>query len=351
MIFSQQIIGNSRTGRDQWQEVIASRMAARNHNMALNQMAGLNVNTGLIPQDVYQDFDNVTVERMRSDDGDTFLNDLLPLSSSVNIGKLIQRFRQASDAGLAQSSMSGQIGVKMDQVEYAYDGSIVPVHDAGYFRNWRECNAMNSEGFDALIDDQRETVGTLRRHLANNFMDGHKDNDGNLISVESLTWGGIRNDTRVEQIDLGVGGVNFDFTDTTKTFEEIEAAFKQVRDIMWITNECEMDLTYYVSREIASNFERNSSEFASSENKVLQRLASLMGVAAIKTTSKLTGNQMMGFPLDRNKIRPVVGMGMNTVAMPRQYYNSNYEFVVWGAIGFQVRQDYFGKTCVFYASA
>jgi len=77
----------------------------------------------------------------------------------------------------------------------------------------------------------------------------------------------------------------------------------------------------------------------------------LQGIAAIKPTSKLSGNLLMGFPLDANNIRPVVGMGMNTVAMPRPVFNSNYEFVVWGAVGFEVRTDFAGNTCAFYASA
>ena len=83
----------------------------------------------------------------------------------------------------------------------------------------------------------------------------------------------------------------------------------------------------------------------------MAELSQLQGIATLKATSKLTGNQLMGFPLDANNIRPVVGMGMNTVAMPRPVYNSNYEFVVWGAVGFEVRTDYNANTCAFYASA
>lgn len=350
MLFQRSIIGNSRSAAEQWEEVIAARNGANMQERMFVNVGQLHGNDGLIPRDVYQEFDNVTVERMRSDDGDTFLNDLLPLSRSVSIGKLVHKFRQASDAGNAQTSMTGQIGVRMDQVEFTYDGTIVPVHDTGFFRNWREWNAQSSEGFDALIDDQRESVAAIRSHIADAFMDGHVDKDGNTIVVDALSWSGMRNDTRVAQVDLGAGGVNFDFTDTAQTYANIEANFKEVRDVLWITNNCTMDATYYVSREIASNFERNSSESYSSE-KILNRLAQLMGVAALKPTNKLTGNQMMAFPLNPDKVRPIVGMGLNTVAMPRPVYNSNYEFVVWGAVGFEIRTDYSGNTCAMYASA
>jgi hypothetical protein len=356
MIFQEEIVGNSRSAVDQWADVNYARRMSNVQNelhaamMLANNGGQVSVNAGLIPRDVYQEFDNVTVERFRSDDGDTFLNDLLPLSRSVSIGKLTHKFRQASDAGNAQTSMTGQIGVKLDQVEYTYDGSIVPVHDTGFGRNWREWNAQTSEGFDALIDDQRESTATIRAHLADNFMDGHLDTDGNAIVLDGLSWLGMRLDTRVAQIDLGGGGLNFDFTDTTKTGAEIKAAFILVRNVMWITNNCERELTYYVSREVAANFERKFST-AYDAKIIMQELADLMGVAAIKTSSKLTGNQLMGFPLDANRIRPIVGMGINTVALPRPVYNSNYNFAVWSAIGFEVRTDFAGNTCAFYASA
>lgn len=351
MLFQKAIVKNSRSATEQWAEVRAVRQAYNlNENRLMREMraAGMVVNAGLIPQDVYQEFDNVTVERFRSDDGDTFLNDLLPLSRSVSIGKLVHKFRRASDAGNAQTSMTGQIGVQIDQTEFNYDGSIVPVHDTGFGRNWREWNAQTSEGFDALIDDQRESVATLRRKLADNFLDGHKDKDGNTIVVDSLSWTGMRNDSRVAQVDIGASGVNFDFTLTTATYAQIEAAFKQVRDVLWITNNCERDAVYYISREIASNFERNSSESYGSL-KIIERLAQLMGVASIKVSSKLSGNEFMAFPLDGMSVRPIVGMGINTVAMPRPVYNSNYNFAVWGAIGFEVRTDYSSRKCALFA--
>ena len=111
----------------------------------------------------------------------------------------------------------------------------------------------------------------------------------------------MRNDTRVQQIDIGTSGVNFDFTDTNQTYASIEGALKEVRDVMWITNNYGTDLTLYISREIASNLERNSSESYSSL-KIIDRLAQLMGIAGIKTSSKLSGNEFFGMPLPASTI-------------------------------------------------
>lgn len=356
MLFQKSLIGNSRSAQAQWDAVIFARNAyqvsEQVHAATIMRVPGENqmlANAGLIPRDVYQEFDNVTVVQFREDDGDVFLNDLLPLSKSVSIGKLVHKFRQASDAGNAQTSMTGQIGVKMDQVEFTFDGSIVPIHDSGFGRNWREWNAQTSEGFDALIDDQRESVRDVRAHLADQFMDGHVDVQGNFIKVDAIDWQGMRNDSRVASIDLGAAGINFDFTDNAQTGAANKAAMIEVRDVMWVTNKCSKDLTVYVSKAIASNWERKFSTQYDAKI-IMQELADLMLIKEIKVTSKLTGNQMMGFPLDSSSIKPIVGMGLNTVAMPRPVYNSNYEFVVWGAIGFEVRTDFAGLTCAFYAS-
>ncbi len=353
MLFTKKLIANSMVAQSHLRERDAIRNAfginEQNHNQMMAQH-GLAVNSGRIPNEVYREFDNVTIERMRSDDGDTFLNDLMPLSKSVNIGKLTYENRKTSDAGQVQTSMSGQTGINFDQVEYNLDGTIVPVHDAGFYRNWRELNAQKSEGFDSLIDDQRETTAAVRRRLADSFMDGHKDKDGNIIVVDGRSWSGMRNDTRVASVDLGAGGVNFDFTDNAKTGDEIKAALITVLDVLWIANNCAKDVTLYISREIARNWERNfSTQYGST--RILDQLAGLQGVASIKVTNKQTGNQLMAFPLDGMSVRPIVGMGMSTFALPRPIYNSNFEFVSSTAVGWNVNIDYFGKTCALYASS
>jgi hypothetical protein len=357
MLFQKSLVGNSRSAAQQWDEVKFSRNACnlqeQIHEATMRQagrrQGGIVANAGLIPKDVYQEFDNVTVERFRSDDGDVFLNDLLALSRSVRIGKLVSKFRQASTSGVVKTSMSGQIGAILDQVDFTYDGCIIPVMEAGFGRNWREFDAQSSEGFDALIDDQRESVAAVRKAAATQFLDGHKDQSGQFIKEDGISWEGMRTDSRVASVNLGAGGINFDFTATANTGEQIKAAFITIRDVQWIDNKVSKESTFYVSKEIAANLERRFS--AQYDSKTInQELAELMNVKEIKVTSLLSGNELMGFPLDRELIQPVVGMAVNTVAMPRQTYNANYNFATWAAIGFQIRTDFYGNTPAIFAS-
>ena len=345
MIFTKSNIAKSVLCANQYKDVQFQRNAANDNESRFERLVG---NAGLVPQDVYQDFDRDIVEVMRLDNGDAFLSDLLGMSKSTNIGKLVVKNARASDAGITQTSMSGQTDVKMDQTETSIDGAIVPMTDAGFGRNWREIEAGKAEAYDALIDDNREVAVSMRGSFADQFLDGHLDKNGNFIVVDGLSWQGMRNDSRVASIDLGAGGVNFDFTDTAQVFTAIEAAFKEVRDIMWLTELCSKDLTYYVSNEIASNMERASSESFDSQ-KILQRLAGLQKVAVLKSTSKLSGNEMMAIPMD-GTVQPLVGMGMSTIAMPRPMYNSNHNFVMVAGIGYRVKTDFNNNTCAMYAT-
>tara|TARA_R110002060_G_scaffold9700_8_gene14574 strand:+ start:286 stop:1362 length:1077 start_codon:yes stop_codon:yes gene_type:complete len=356
MIYNKSLVANSIAPQRQLKERDAIRSCFNiNENRFSGEMKAHNLkaNAGRIPDEVFREFDNVTVERMKLDEGDAFLNDLMTHSRSLPIGKLTFENRRASDAGNVQTSMTGQIGVKFDSVDFSIDGTIIPVHDNGFSRNWREFSAGQSEGFDSLIDDQRENVAAHRNHLADTFMDGHKDKNGQIIVVDTRSWSGMRADPRVAQIDLGVGGVNFDFTDQTQTGDAIKNAFIQLRDTMRITNKISLDLTYYVSEEIASNFERKFS--AQYDAKTIEaELMSLRGVAGIKSSSKLgsgaatPGNELMALPMN-GLVRPLVGMGTSVIAQPRQVYNANYDFVVASAIGWEVRTDFFNNTSAMLA--
>ncbi|MGV1512398.1 major capsid protein, partial [Klebsiella pneumoniae] len=105
---------------------------------------------------------------------------------------------------------------------------------------------------------------------------------------------------------------------------------------------------WYVSGEITSNLERYFSDNYQSDT-ILQELLKLSGIAAIKEDAQLSGNQILIVPLTAGVIAPIVGQAVGTVADPRQFYNSDYVWRTWGAMGLMVKTDINNRKSVIYA--
>ena len=69
--------------------------------------------------------------------------------------------------------MSGQTGVVLDKADYKYAGTVVPIHDTSYGLEWRGLEASRADGFDALVDDARESERTLMRTIDDYMWDGN----------------------------------------------------------------------------------------------------------------------------------------------------------------------------------
>lgn len=342
MIANASAIGSANFNK-QWEEVVARR---KYFNANERQLAAIQGNAAaVIPQDVYLEMDMVTKKIMRADEGDAILNDLMPLARSIDIGKIEYKFRRASDSGNAVTSISGQSVVSLDKANYSYDSAIIPVHQDGFGREWREYAGQRSEGFDALIDDQENSVRATRRKMVDYILDGDSG-----ATFNGISWTGIRNDSRVASVDLGAGGLNVNLTSSATTGSEMRDAFKSMRDTLRISNNAYGPITFYVSREIFTNLERHYNENDVGYGTILEDLLKLSGVAAIKESSKLSGNELFACVLSSEFIRPLVGMGVNTIAIPRPNPFDNHNFITWGAMGLQVVTDYNGKTGVLYAA-
>lgn len=347
MYFSKELIANSgttsaRNYNRQWAEVEQRRRFGNAQDEALARMAGNAA--AIIPRDVFQEMDMQTKTIMRADEGDAILNDLSPLAKGVDIGKIEYKYRQASDSGNAKTTLSGQTVVTMDKTDYKYDSAIIPVHQDGFGREWREYAGQRSEGFDALIDDQANSVRATRRQMVDYIL------DGTGITFNGVSWDGIRNDSRVARVDLDSDGLNVDFTSASTTGANMRVAFKSMRDTLRITNNAYGDATVYVSREIYTNLERHYNENDVGYGTILEDLLKLAGIGAIKESSKLSGNELFMAMLSSEFIQPLVGMGVNTIAIPRVNPMDAHNFMTWGAMGIQVKNDYAGRTGVLYAA-
>jgi len=299
------------------------------------------VNAGSKPFTLYKEFDSQVTEQFRLDEGDTILNDIMPLSRSLPIGRTVLESTRSSDAGVFQQSMSGEIATVFDAVDYDLENTMVPIGQNGFKRSFREAEQLGLEGFDDLMNQQREAVRTHRQGLVSSLLDGHKDKAGNFISEKGVTWKGMRADGRVDQIDLSGVGFGVDFTDPSITGAEAKSGFIAMIKRRYIDNKVMARATYYISNEIYFNFMKDYSS-AYKDVSILTVLKRELGgnIVDIKPSSALTGNQVLSIPLESRYFQPVVAMGVSTIALPRVKWNAPLAFEVVSAIGWNVRNDF-----------
>lgn len=315
----------------------------RNASMPAMKDMLLLTNAGQTPADAYREFDSTTKIDMVPAGEFATLTRLMQKSRSINIGREVFEFRAASRSSDShgKSSMSGQIGVNMDHVDYKYPGTVVPVHDLGFGRRWRELEAMRADGFDALVDDSRESERSLMGVIDSYLWDGDAG-----LSMKGHSWLGIKADPTVASATLGV-----DLAATASTAVDMRNEVARVRDILRISNNCTQDLRLGVSREIMSNWERPFSITDSLFGTVLEYIMKLRGISEIYEDSRLVGNQITMFWDDQQGFHPVVGMGISTYAVPRLNHNSDFNFIKWAAVGFIAKTDFEGRTCALYAES
>lgn len=349
LYFDKELIANNARQHGAWwaQEVTPMR---ESFHQSEDNYAALGNQAAVLPRDAWLEMDSLTKRIMRGDGGRSFMDDLMPLAKPLNIGKMVALNRVASDAGVVTVSLSGQVPTVLDKTQYDYRGSLIPIFSTAYYRNFREWNALEYENFDALADDQENSLWNLRKRNASYVLNGDL-----TMSFEGYQGYGIRNSPYSKAINLGsaAGGANIDLT--TATADQIIAFFNGPFAAMLDANFITDQVNIYVSPEIMRNFEKPlSSAEGFKGGSIREFLERGNGgdsrVRTIKRTFELTGNEFMGFVPRAEFIRPLVGMATSTVAIPRLHPRANYQFDVWNAMGIEIRADYNGRSGVFYST-
>jgi hypothetical protein len=346
--FDEQLVANSRPHHTWWGEVSMVRENFHRQEDILANLAAefLGNAASILPRDAWLDLDGITRRVMRADEGQAWMADLMPLAKAVNIGKLVHLTRVSGDAGTVVRSMSGQVPVPMDKVAYDYRGTPVPIFSTAYGREWREWNTLQSENFDALSDDQEAHTAKLRRNMALYALDGDA-----TITFQGYAATGIRTNPLSKSINLGsaVGGANINLTSATP--EAVENFINGPFGTMLDDNLVLGGVNLYVSPEIGRNLDKPYSGTAGFKIGSLREvLLRNRRINKIEVSFELSGNEFFGFVPNAEYIRPLVGMAVNTTAITRQNPTDNYQFLVMGAMGIEIRADFNGKSGVFYST-
>lgn len=343
--FDEQLVANSRPHKEWWDDLCANREYF--HQLEDN-FASISNAAAVLPRDAWMEVDAETRRVMRDDEGEVFMRDLMALAKPVNIGKIVSMNRVASDtSNPVIRSLSGQVPVPMDKTVYAYRGTPVPIFQDGYGREWREWNTLTSENFDALADDAEGSNAKIRKDQAQYALDGDS-----TIVFQGYTATGIRTNPLSKSINIGASGANIDLTSSATTSDAIDAFFTQTLGAMLDANKVTGKVNIYISPEIGRNLDRSYSGAGGFKGgSLLQYLLTNRRINKIEVTYLLTGNQFFGFVPSAAYIRPLIGMAVGTTPMPRLYPTSNYQFLVMGAMGLEIRADYNGAAGVFYSTS
>ena len=347
--FDSALVTNSRPHRQWWNEVGAQRETFHRSEEGLGEIArstGLLRNAAaVIPRDAWLEMDTITKRVMRDDEGENFMRDLMPLARAINIGKIAFDYRVSSDAGTVRRSISGQVADVMGKVEYDYRGTVVPIFNTSYGRSWREWNTLQSENFDALADDQEAHTAAIRRNMASYVLDGDLS-----VKFEGRVGYGIRSHPFSKAINLGSGaaGFNIDLTSSATTADAIDAFFTNgIGGTLRANKLGGRKVNLYVSPEIMQNWTRSySGADGFKPGRLIEYLRTHPSIAKIEETSLLVGNQFFYFVPDSTFIRPLVGMAVNTTAMIRTNPVDDYNFLLMGALGLDIRADWNGASGV-----
>ncbi|MGJ8516640.1 major capsid protein [Carnimonas bestiolae] len=336
IIFDKKAVTTNSNSKKQWDVVSQHRQyhGYIESNFAANDFA-FNA-TNILPTPFYAQIDSQTKQIMQDPTADVLLQDLMPLARALDIGVLVHQYKVAKDADQAvTTSLSGLEPIPHVGSGYDYNGAIIPVHQSGFYQEWRERAGKQGTDWDDWVDLQAGATRSVRTRMVDYLFDGAPE-----LQFKGVPSYGLRNGASVVKGQIGV-----DLTSSNTDGAAIRDEVMRLVRIIRVDNRVAQDLTLYVSPEINANLDRfYATDGALAGRSIREIVLGLTGVSTIKETSKLSGNEIIAGVLSQEYILPLVGQAVSTVFLPRTTPFSRHEAVVWSAMGIEVRADGNGRS-------
>lgn len=340
IVLNKAAVARSDAARSQHGHVTELRNVAANMNRHLQAMT-TNALPDLTPR-AWLDLDTQTVQLI-SQEADPLFADLMPLSRSVNIGKLVAAYRRLGTLDAGETSLSGQIQKLMGDAVADYDGIVIPIHTKGFGKQWRELEGLREIGTDDIAELQASSVREVQRLMTVNFVDGNPN-----INYQGASSYGIKNNPNTIAVALTVN-----MASPTVTYQEVQGQLVRLLNaVRGGNNRITAPITLYVSPEIELNLQRTSGNGSTQDRTFLAALtADTAGLAAVKTSWTLTGNQVFAIVMNSAYIQPVTGMAVATTPIPRNVPFADYHWLTWSASGLLIKADQMGRSGVAYGAS
>lgn len=340
LVLNKAALARSTAAQAQAVHISELRQVAMNMNRHLQGMTA-NALPDLSPR-AWLDLDTQTVQLI-SQEADPLFADLMPLSRSVNIGKLVAAYRRLGTIDTGETSLTGQIQKLMGDAVADYDGVVIPVHTKGFGKQWRELEGLREIGADDIAELQAASVREVHRLMTVNFVDGNPN-----INYQGAGSYGIKTNPNTLAIALTVN-----LASPTATYAEIQGQIVRILNtVRGGNNRITAPITLYVSPEIELNMQRTSGAGTTQDRTFLAALlADTAGLAGVKTSWTLTGNQVFAIVLNSAYIQPVTGMAVTTTPIPRNVPFADYHWLTWSASGLLIKADQAGRSGVAYGAS
>jgi hypothetical protein len=330
-----------RAQKSQYQQRTIRQNASLAGSMGAKQLFD---NAGISPDEAYREMEDKTIAILNPAGEFSTLSRLNAVSKAVGLGKLDYTYRQASAQTGGKISLSGQTGIITDAVEYKNAGTVIPIEDHGVKRDWREMLSFGADGFDTMVDDNREATLVVTQ-VTNDYL---WDGNAKIVSPDGRVWLGIKNDTSLVQTTTSV-----DMAAAATTAKAIVDEVVAKRDLLRITNNCSQMIEIGISREMMSKWEQtpfsvNDMGFGT----VLSYIRGLNGVASVYEDPKLSGGkEMLMAYINIDGLHAVTGQALSSYMKQRFDHNDPYTMVKWMAQGFVSKNTFSGQKCALYCQS
>ncbi len=342
LILNAAVCANSQAANQQYLAREDLRSVGYNMNRGLAQMAGLQANAlpDLAPR-AWLDLDTQTVQLI-GQEADVMFTDIMALSRSINIGKLVAAYRRIGAMDQGTTTISGQGTKLMGDVAADYDGVLIPIHEKTFGKKWRELEGLRTIGAEDIAESQAASVREVMRLMTVNLVDGSP-----LLNYQGANSYGIKTNPNTIAVTL-----TQNLADPVATFSALYTQFLNfVQAIRGGNNRVSAPVTIYISPEIETNLMRTVDATTISRSFYRAIVEDLPGIAAIKTSQLLVGNQIVGAVLNKAYIEPLTGMAINTTPIPRAVPFADYHWMTWSASGLLIKADQSGRAGVAYGAS
>lgn len=296
----------------------------------------------LVPEEIFVQIDSEVKQIIQDPAADILFQDLIALDVAGALGAKITTTRVRRDDEAVRVGVSAGLDAPKQKGNQEVRHSLILDHSTAFAFGYDEANAISDKGYSDLIDETASATRNIRRSLQRTFLDGGSTEDGKVAQYQGVESYGLRSaNTPAQKVKSGVDFTKLDGAEFLKAF--VGVCYELTSKSRVTTPR-----TFYVSPEIARQLAMPAGADASLTMNLRFLVEQLPEVKEIKTSSELSGNEMVAVVLSKEHVRVVVTQPIAVTPVQRLRARDPFEWDVFAKAGLDIRTDAEGRTGVAY---